>query len=261
MKNLIHILKLFGDKYLTIFFWRLKKSDLNSLNEVCYYMMHGTSIVGQRESNYLATREILLDYVSMLNSNTYYFDSMQESQRFLEDELKIQLFQNRWIHNQTIHTFPTWIGEIGIYCTFIQAARNFLRTKYKYLVIMEDDNKVTSSFPKILAKIVNRAPTYWDVINLNPASEVNYSPNLLNLTPLSKAYSSSNTGCFLLNRESANRILSDLEKNGVLAPLDWYLFNGYRYSDIKITNFESYEIKPWIPKLVSSLEIESSIRT
>ena len=224
-------------------------------------MMHDTSIVGQRESNYIATREILLDYVSMLNSNTYYFDSMEESQRFLEDELKVQLFQNRWIHNQTIHTFPTWIGEIGIYCTFIQAARNFLKTNYNYLVIMEDDNKATSSFPEILAKIVKRAPIHWDVINLNPTSEVDYSPNFLDFKPFSKAYSSNHTDCFLLNRRSANIILADLEKNGVLAPLDWYLYNGYRYSDIEISIFESYEIKPWIPKLVSNYELESSIRT
>ena len=235
-------------------------SEPISIAEVCYYMMHDSSIVGQRESNYATTKIILSDKIALLNSRTYYFESMRESQNFLENELNVRLFQNRWIHNQTTQSFPSWKGEIGIYCTFIQAARNFLKTKYNYLVLMEDDNQITPGFAKILAKLVNRAPVDWEVINLNPTSEVNYSPIFFNSSPFSKNYSSNCTGCFLLNRKSVRRIMMDLESNGVLAPLDWYLFNGYRYSEIEIPTFESYEIKPWLPKLVSSFELESTIR-
>lgn len=120
-------------------------------------------------------------------------------------------------------------GELGIWASNYMAWKNFLKTDYDFLILMEDDIVLDSNFNDKLNKYIKELPKNWDVftVYIPEDGNIRYDKKkndlLIGSDNICKVYQSWSCLCYVVSRSGAKNILK-LIKNRVKSPLDHYLF-------------------------------------
>ena len=146
-------------------------------------------------------------------------------------------------HNLLIPRIPFKWGELGIWASNLLAIENFLKTDYKYLMLMEDDILVQDKdkFLPLLQEYMNQIPEDWQAFSyfVDPNQYSRFGVEIVygefsgfefhklieeEKGPVVKAYQDWSMLCYVLNRKSAEDILKDVKISGLRHPIDWHLF-------------------------------------
>jgi GR25 family glycosyltransferase involved in LPS biosynthesis len=188
----------------------------------------------------------------VIDSLTYYAKDLQNAEQFLKDRFNVDVrYTKTKISNEVLLEFPYAPGSLGIYASFLDALHVFLKTSSEFLLVCEDDLRVEQRFKTSIKYLAPKLPESWEVLNLIDDPDAHKPFKYLMqrcLRPIVEIYTTSVSACYLLKRQTAERILNDINEHGVRVNLDWYLFNG---NYLKIENqpiFESYQVSPFFPK-------------
>lgn len=96
-------------------------------------------------------------------------------------------------------------GEIGCYLSHIKALNTFIKSDFKYALILEDDVELPHHLPSLIHAAIQNSQ-HWDMLRLSSSREGNY----IKISDLphesALAYNTrvlKNTGAYLLNRKAA----------------------------------------------------------
>jgi hypothetical protein len=156
--------------------------------------------------------------------------------------------------------FPNSNGEIGLYFSAYSTFKRFLTSKFEYLIWIEDDSVVMPNFKNNLTECLNNVNFQFDLISLGMQQyQLNYyQPYYEDFGNeyFSKVYQVFWAGGILFSRNGIQKIINDLETNGIAYPFDWYLYN-IRAKNLQPISFDAFNIKPNKPMLVKPDEISS----
>lgn len=146
-------------------------------------------------------------------------------------------------------------GEVGIWASNLVAMKNFLKTDYEYLMLMEDDISLEPEFIDLLKEYMEELPDSWEVfsyfVHSNQFGRFNESTHIGKNVVL--AYQDWSMLCYIIKRSTALKILQNTEYFGVDAPIDHYIF---RQPDV----FKSYTLHPNAKVGCSLLEVISTFQ-
>jgi glycosyl transferase family 25 len=103
-------------------------------------------------------------------------------------------------------------GEIGVYASHLAIMQDLLASNDAYVVVMEDDLRISERLPAFLARIQDLPPD-WDIVRLsNPSKSAYLALNDLGAAGevISYLRVPNNMGCYLINKSGAAKILSGL---------------------------------------------------
>lgn len=96
-------------------------------------------------------------------------------------------------------------GEIGCYLSHIKALNTFIKSDFKYALILEDDVELPDHLPSLIHAAIQNSQ-HWDMLRLSSSREGNY----IKISDLphesALAYNTrvlKNTGAYLINRKAA----------------------------------------------------------
>lgn len=228
------------------------KEKMN-LEDFAYSIFHipgYNDVDGIRASLYSDLDLYLSSKMHKLDTQTILISSREEYDKFNSDHFKLYP-KNKF----------KW-GELGIWASNLLAIKNFLNTDKKYLMLMEDDILVEDKdkFLRLLSQYMDNLPYGWEIFSyyvppnqyskfdlvkkmsfvegISFETAVNFR-GVNTITPGSfiqddaprenkdvvESYQDWSMLCWILNRESAEKILKDTEQNGILEPIDWYIFD------------------------------------
>jgi GR25 family glycosyltransferase involved in LPS biosynthesis len=145
-------------------------------------------------------------------------------------------------------------GELGIWASNYTAWKNFLKTDFDSLILMEDDITFNDNFFPILEKYIAELPEDWDIFSFfvpfdqyhKYALHKSYGENT------SLIYQDWSCLCYVLSRKGAQKSL-DIMRQGVSLPLDWFY---YRQTD----KFNGFTIKPDVEQGCTLARLESTFQ-
>jgi glycosyl transferase family 25 len=103
-------------------------------------------------------------------------------------------------------------GEIGVYASHLSIMQDLIESDDACVLVMEDDLNISDRLPALLDRI-EALPADWDVVRLsNPSKSAYLALNDLGDAGelISYLRVPNNTGCYLLNKRGAKKILSGL---------------------------------------------------
>lgn len=148
-------------------------------------------------------------------------------------------------------------GELGIWASNYTALKNFLKTDYDFVILMEDDIVLHRNFNSKLLEYMDELPKDWDVFTAyipeigNVRYEKRKSELLIGKENICKVYQSWSCLCYVVSRKGAENILRLVTKR-VKSPIDHYLF----YSK----NLRVYTIKLENGNICSLFETKSTVQ-
>ncbi len=120
-------------------------------------------------------------------------------------------------------------GELSIWIGHIFAWKSFLESRFKYLILFEDDAVLEDNFAGLIHEILLTAPKDWDVISLfTPETEICKHKTSKsfheNLVPVYQDWSCLS---YMVSKKGAENLLSSLlHQNEIDLPIDWYLWRN-----------------------------------
>lgn len=120
-------------------------------------------------------------------------------------------------------------GELGIWASNYTAWSNFLKSKYDYIILMEDDIVLSNDFNEKIKSYIAELPDNWDVFTayIPETGNIRYEKRknelLIGKENICKVYQSWSCLCYVVSRRGAERLFKEIQR-GVKSPIDHYLF-------------------------------------
>ena len=227
-----------------------KKVD--EMINLCYKLFH---IEGMGESAQIRfelaknANDYLSKYFEELNTPTIKISNKEEYDLFKKENLDFKVVSEGY----NVDGVKGWkYSELGIWASNLCAMKNFLKTNYDYLMLVEDDVIISDDFFHYFNKYFYQLPEDWDIfscfVHSNQFSKFTEETE----NEVVQSYQDWSTLCWLINRKSAEKIILDVLKNKISLSLDWYIFNKNKY--------KSYTLSPASYKLVSLNEVDSTFQ-
>lgn len=148
-------------------------------------------------------------------------------------------------------------GELGIWASNYTAWKNFLKTDYEYIILMEDDIVLSSNFNEKLKEYITELPNNWDVftVYIPETGNVRYEKRkhefLIDKENICKVYQSWSCLCYVVSKNGAKKLLKEVQR-GVKSPLDHFLFYNRRLN--------VYAIKPESGNICHLYDTKSTVQ-
>lgn len=209
-----------------------------------YNLLHKEGVDFGRDLNADRIHSIMRQSALRLQAPTIYLETLDELDECLKQYPKIRFNKS----SDPKRVFPGRTGAAGIWIGTYLAFKEFLKTDADALFMLEDDVRISRNFFKITGAYAAELPDTWDVLSLLiPWDTIkHYGPSheIPEREYLCLMYQDWSTGCYMVSRRGAERAIEDIEKNGISAPIDFYLYN-YRYDmAVPQIKFNSFNIKP-----------------
>lgn len=209
-----------------------------------YNIFHKEGIDFKRDLNVRKIKNTMNKYSSDLKSPTIYISTLKELDEVLKEYPQIRFNKS----SDTQRIFPGTTGAAGLWIGTYLAFKNFLLTDSDYLFIFEDDVKISPSLFKIFNLYGGELPENWHIFSLlipwDTIPQYTKNHNIEGKEFICSMYQDWSTGGYVVSRKGAEIAIDDIEKNGISAPIDFYLYN-YRYNNaIPEHLFNSFNIKP-----------------
>lgn len=145
-------------------------------------------------------------------------------------------------------------GELGIWASNYTAWKNFLKTDYDYLILMEDDIVFNNNFFDLLKNYILELPEDWDFFSFfAPADQYHkYGMSKSYGENTSFLYQDWSCLCYVLTRKGAQRSL-DIMSEKVCLPLDWFFYR-------QVEKFNGFTIKPDAQQGCTLAKLESTFQ-
>jgi GR25 family glycosyltransferase involved in LPS biosynthesis len=202
-------------------------------------MFHLEGYHEERDALYRKTFEFFNDNFENLESPTIKISNREEYESFV--------FQNPdFVVDPKGYEWPPGVqgwkfGELGIWASTITAVKKFLQTDYEYLLILEDDIDIATSFREHLKECIDYLGTDFDIFmffnpenNMGPDGEFNpedigiATQNAINL-------------CYVITRSGAQKTIDYVKNNKISSPIDWHYFN-FHYPNFRDPYYKTLSI-------------------
>lgn len=209
-----------------------------------YTLLHKEGVDFGRDLNADKINNIMGRYSVRLQSPTIYIETLNELDEYFKKYPKIRFNKS----SDPKRVFPGTTGAAGIWIGTYLAFKEFLLTDADALFMLEDDIRISRNFFKITNLYAEELSKDWEVLSLlipwDTIKHYNSGHEIPGHTYLCRMYQDWSTGCYMVSRRGAERAIEDIEKNGISAPIDFYLYN-YRYDqEVPQIKFNSFNIKP-----------------
>jgi GR25 family glycosyltransferase involved in LPS biosynthesis len=179
-------------------------------------------------------------YAKSHNTMLQSFPELDTPTVVLKDNLEVgEFFNNREISiNKNGFYNSGWkIGELGIWGSTYLAWKNFVKSKYDYLIIMEDDIILDDDFIDKFNFYKKELPEDWEVFFV-------HSPEFLKFIEfnkyrldcgkgyLARSHQIASALCYVITKPAAEKLI-ELVKEPVISPIDQYIMQDVdlkRYS-------------------------------
>ena len=148
-------------------------------------------------------------------------------------------------------------GELGIWASNYTAWKNFLKTDYDYVILMEDDIVLTDNFNSKLVSYLDELPDNWDIFTAyiptfgNIRYEKRKNELLIGKENVCKVYQSWSCLCYVVSRSGAERLMKE-SRQIIKSPIDHYLFYH--------RGLNAYTLKMEKENICSLYETESTVQ-
>lgn len=212
--------------------------------KLAYTVFHKDGIDLKRDLNVNRIDNVMSGSALKLKSPTIYLSTLLELDDALKQYPAIRFNKSA----DTERIFPGTTGAAGLWIGTYLAFKEFLTTDADTLFVFEDDIRLSPNFFKIVDMYISELPNNWDIFSLLiPWDTVPaYTPQheIPNKEYICLMYQDWSTGAYMVSRRGAQTAINDIEKNGISAPIDFYLYN-YRYNNATPEHyFNSFNIKP-----------------
>lgn len=152
-----------------------------------------------------------------------------------------------------IMSIPADNGSIGCYMSHIKVWKEFLKSQYKYAIVMEDDVTFDpAKFANVVSSIKTHTFGEWDIISFNLAHD-GWPVHIHNITGTEHSLVKyrrriSLTGCYMITRSGAIKLLK--KALPIKMPVDYYFVRSWELGTI----FYGVE-----PRIVHQCDAESEI--
>lgn len=228
------------------------------MTKIAFTIFHQPN--SERHELYDIARTEMLSHFSELDTPSIFFKDDSEMLEFYKN--------NELSFDGTGIDGVGWrLGQLGLWAGTYLAVKNFLKSDYDSLIILEDDIVLKNGFVKNLLSYMNELPKDWALFFgfVPDHFKEAYSNNLLCYTEdpedytkydigqphIIKAFQEECTVCYVISRDGAQRII-DLLQKPFKTPIDFWLFNE--------TNLPIYTISPNIPNICYMATTDSQIR-
>jgi GR25 family glycosyltransferase involved in LPS biosynthesis len=197
----------------------------NRSNKGCFKIFHAdenTQSMQKRNQLVAKAEKQLVKNFDPIDTPTFIMKSPEDVKGFFSKE-KMKIYPLG-------HFNTGWKpGELGIWASNYTAWKNFLKTDYDYIILMEDDIVLTDSFNSDLASYLDELPDNWDVFTAyiptfgNIRYEKRKNELLIGKENVCKVYQSWSCLCYVVSRSGAERLMREV-KQTIKSPIDHYLF-------------------------------------
>jgi hypothetical protein len=234
------------------------------LDKAVYQIFHTDT--GNKERNDIYQNLVRqVSFMPSLDSDTYYFDTFDKAVAFSKKhpKFKVQTIEG---FDATGLSFPSNSGILGIWAGTYMAFKKFLKSDKEYLLVLQDDIKLSPNFKGVMELYMKELPTGWEVFSPFVPNDSLFAyrdsvHGVLNKSFICKSYQQWSTCCYVVSRIGAKKVIEDIEANGVTAPDDWYLFNFRMKPEFLTITFDTYTVKPALYKPIMLVESAASIST
>ena len=215
-----------------------------STNNICYKVFHLSGEKNQSRVNCAKKIRSTLE-LNELTSSTVLIEGLESLKEFISNypqfkidpdgydpfytRLKLEYSKNNakpigWLYQ-----------ELGIWASSYLAYKEFLNSTYDYLIIFEDDLMIKNNFLSLLDFYMTELPEDWDVFyQYSQLPPLFYGKSVSE--HLCTPYTTSSNAAYVVNKNSAKKIIDDIEKEGISLPIDWHLLR-------QPNRFKSYAIQ------------------
>ena len=194
-----------------------------------------------------------------LDSPTVYLSTFEEAYKYLETvpELKFNQIENYHLNGAP---WPHSPGAMGIWLSNYLAFKKFLEGDKNVLFIFENDAVISPNFSSVVEGYFKHLPDGWDFFTTfvpeNCLERYTSSHDIAG--GICKVYQDWSCASYAVSRKGAEKTLADVQKHGISAPIDWYVFN---ISHLNTEVFDAYTLKPsaYKPVWLDPVSKESTI--
>lgn len=254
-------------------------SNRPSINNTAFTIPHVPVATDERKQNYANLREYMLRVLPEFNTNFVYLDSLGKIDQnlynefpFLKDLTRVQHDFLHFAHGvlttdgqmTTNAVYPRFAGEIGLYLSGYRALKNFLASKYEYLLWIEDDNIANYYLDQNLPLYFSKIDFDFDFISVGVRHyHFNiYDPSIFDFGHdiFCKIYQPMGGDALLFSRQGAENVIKLIDEYKLVYPWDWLLLN-IRSDNYPVPELAAYALKPHFPQLFYSEEEISVMST
>lgn len=216
------------------------------MNNLSYNVFHTDQGNSLRNYSYFKISNSLSG-ITKINSPTIFLKSKQDYDMFIKSnpEVSVNIIKD-YVGKDTV--FPPRSGVIGIFASNYFAWKAFLETDKDALLLFEDDVYLTKNIKYFIDKYISELPEDWDICSFYIPEDVRSFYNseihdISNKKYICKSYTNHCAAAYMISRSGAKKAIDDIQKNGISAPLDWYILN-VKHLGNEPTIFNVYCIKP-----------------
>lgn len=219
------------------------------INKYCFKIFHLPEVSTTnaiRKENFLELNKYLSNHLKQLDTPTIHISNRKQFFDFNEKHhLLNPISKFKW-------------GELGIWASNLIAYQNLLKSDFESALLIEDDILIEDKdrFLNILFQQIYQLPDDWDMFSFYcPESEYKrFKPEKhYEKKSVVPAYQDWSLLCYVINRKCAQKVLDDINKNGITLPIDHYF---YRNKEM----FKIYCLSPDTEKGCSMIETESTFQ-
>jgi len=178
----------------------------------------------QRQKYVEAIHSCLGSHYEKLVTPTISISNQDEVTAFLTENPEFKLDGNG--SSDPTGTQGWMFGEIGIWASNYFAWKNFLETDADFLILVEDDLILSKRFIEIFNIYLSQLPEDWDMFTayVPPGHYAAYNETHdVGIELLCKAYQDWSLAFYVINRQSAEKLLQSVSE-GVVYPPDWHFY-------------------------------------
>lgn len=196
-----------------------------TISKGCFTIFH----VEENTKQMKTRNELVIKAKKQLLNN---FDILETPTIIMKDQDDVKKFysQTNLRINPLGHFGTGWKpGELGIWASNYTAWKNFLKTDYDYIILMEDDIVLNKDFNDKLIEYLNELPDNWDIFTAyiptfgNIRYEKRKDELLIGKENVCKVYQSWSCLCYVVSRNGAERLMKEMRQK-IKSPIDHYLF-------------------------------------
>lgn len=194
----------------------------------------------------------LLKNIKILNTDTIKISSFEDYTKFKEGNPDFNVDPLGY----NLDNKQGWrYGEVGIWASNWLAWKNFIKSEYDYLILMEDDIVLYENFLPELERYMKQLPENFDAFHAFCPSDQNdkYDIAMDISDELCSSYQDWSCACYIVSRSGAQKMIY-LASRGIRLPLDWFMF---RQKNL----FSVYTLKPDAKRICDILNIDSTFQT
>lgn len=146
-------------------------------------------------------------------------------------------------------------GELGIWASNWNAWKEFVKSDYDYLVLMEDDLVCNEALPAIIKNYIKECPSNFDALHIFvPVDQMHkYDASKDISTNITRAYQDWSCACYIIQKSTIQDMI-DVANGGFSLPLDWFMF---RQQNV----FNIYTVKPGSYQACKTEQVNSTFQT